>query len=366
MGAAQYSAMNRAPNLKRALQAAVFNTAIAVGITVFGEYDLLSNLVFSQCIGLSIWALIDTAQFKLIKDYDTQWRRLFWIVPAAVVLGYLFGTTLAGVLLPAHSILQLFTQSGPLPGKLPGYLFISLAAGGVITYFFLSREQLASTREAMARTLAQAEAAQRQAAESQLKLLQSQLEPHMLFNTLANLRALISIDPPRALDMLDHLNAYLRATLAASRATLHPLQTEFDRLRDYLELMSVRMGPRLQYTLDLPPELARLPVPALLLQPLVENAIQHGLEPKVAGGRITVLARLNHEMLILEVSDTGVGFAPDNTPKGFGLTQVKERLATLYGTQGTIEFIAIDAYTTSARVTFPYESVTPCQPNPAH
>ena len=91
--------------------------------------------------------------------------------------------------------------------------------------------------------------------------------------------------------MLDRLIAYLRATLAASRATTHPLQAEFDRLRDYLELMAVRMGPRLRYTLDLPPELATQPVPTLLLQPLVENGIRHGLEPKVDGGSITVRAR---------------------------------------------------------------------------
>jgi hypothetical protein len=90
--------------------------------------------------------------------------------------------------------------------------------------------------------------------------------------------------------MLDHLIAYLRATLGASRATLHPLADEFARLRDYLELMAVRMGPRLAYTLDLPEALREVPVPPLLLQPLVENAIRHGLEPQVAGGHITVRA----------------------------------------------------------------------------
>ena len=112
----------------------------------------------------------------------------------------------------------------------------------------------------------------------------------MLFNTLANLRALIGVDPPAAQHMLDRLNAYLRATLNASRATQHPLSAEFARLADYLELMALRMGPRLQVTLDLPDALADVPVPPLLLQPLVENAIQHGLEPRVQGGALTVRA----------------------------------------------------------------------------
>lgn len=90
------------------------------------------------------------------------------------------------------------------------------------------------------------------AAEARLKLLETQLEPHMMFNTLANLRVLVATDPPRAQEMLDHFIAYLRATLGASRAALHPLADEFARLQDYLALMAVRMGPRLDYTLELP------------------------------------------------------------------------------------------------------------------
>jgi LytS/YehU family sensor histidine kinase len=181
----------------------------------------------------------------------------------------------------------------------------------------------------------------RHADEARLKLLETQLEPHMLFNTLANLRALIGVDPVRAQGMLDHMIAYLRATLSASRTATHSLQAEFDRLQDYLELMGIRMGPRLAFTLDLPPDLAQHPVPALLLQPLVENSIQHGLEPKVEGGRITVSARREGEQLVLEVADTGVGPSDASEGgKGFGMTQVRERLATLHGTAASIDFCA--------------------------
>ena len=341
--------MRSHPTLQRSLQSAVFNTAIALGITAFGEHDFISNLVYSQCIGLSIWLLVDLGQYKLIPNYATQWRRLFWLVPLCVLVGYLAGTGLAGKLLAHPGYTYWIDQ----PRKALGFLVVSLAAGGVITYFFFSRLQLANAREEMARTQAQAEAAQRQAAEFQLKLLQSQLEPHMLFNTLANLRALIAHNPEQAQHMLDHMVAYLRATLSSSRTTLHPLQTEFDRLRDYLELMSVRMGPRLRYVFDLAPELAHLPVPALLLQPLVENAIAHGLEPKIEGGSISVQARREGATLVLEVHDTGVGLPAAQCPSGFGLTQVRERLATLYGPQGTLEFIATCAGNTLVRVTFP-------------
>jgi LytS/YehU family sensor histidine kinase len=133
--------------------------------------------------------------------------------------------------------------------------------------------------------------------------------------------------------MLDRLIAFLRATLNASRVQQHPLATEFERISDYLALMAIRMGPRLTVTLDLPEALRALPVPPLLLQPLVENCIKHGLEPKVAGGRIDVSARIEAGFLLLAVRDTGLGLsaAGDSSGSHFGLAQVRERLATLYG-----------------------------------
>ena len=170
-----------------------------------------------------------------------------------------------------------------------------------------------------------------------MKLLESQLEPHMLFNTLANLRVLIALDPPRAQAMLDQLIAFLRATLSASRVGRHALGAEFSRLADYLALMQVRMGARLQTRLDLPDALATAPVPPLLLQPLVENAIRHGLEPAVAGGRIEIGALRDGGMLVLRVRDTGVGLAaPAGEGTRFGLQQVRERLATLYGERASL------------------------------
>jgi sensor histidine kinase YesM len=123
------------------------------------------------------------------------------------------------------------------------------------------------------------------------------------------------------------------------------------------------MGPRLHYTLDLPPELAELPVPALLLQPLVENSISHGLEPQVDGGSITVQARREGTQLVLEVSDTGIGLGAasnsgNGTPggTGFGLAQVRERLATEYGAQAALNFVASGAGGTRATITFPCET----------
>lgn len=325
------------------------NTVIAVGITLFGDHGLWNNLVYSQCIGLSIGAAIDVGRYVFIQDWRTQQRRLVAIVPLGVLVGFFFGNFLGDLLLGGNAVHYWVVS----PHKAWGMLFLSLVAGTVLTHEFVSREILALERE-------EAETARRQASEAQLRLLETQLDPHMLFNTLANLRALITLDPPRAQTMLDHMIAYLRATLSASRSDTgrpHTLADEFARLQDYLELMAIRMGPRLQFSLELPEALRAEPVPPLLLQPLVENSIQHGLEPKVEGGSIRVSATRQGALLHLEVEDTGLGLPPaDHHRPGFGLQQVRERLRTTFGAQGTIKTGAASAGGTRVSITFPFKT----------
>ncbi len=333
--------------LAHLLPALVLNSAIALGLTVFGEYDYANNFIYSQCIGLSIGVLIHQGRRWLIRDWATQWQRIVLIVPVASVVGFLLGSALGDGVSGGDSV----SQWARHPRQAWGLVSLSLVIGAVLTYFFVSRSQLAKERE-------RAQAALRHAAESRLKLLETQLEPHMLFNTLANLHALIGTDPTRAQHMLDRLVSYLRATLSGSRRAQHPLQAEFDLLRDYLELMSVRMGPRLQFTLLLPADLADLPVPPLLLQPLVENAIQHGLDPQIAGGLITVQAQRKGTQITLAVTDTGAGYtAPATAHDGFGLTQIRARLADTYGDQGALELVATHAGGTRASITFPCELI---------
>lgn len=338
------------PILRRGLQAAGLNCVIALALSLAGGQPLAANLLYSQCIGLSIWALIDLGRLVLVRHWSRQRHRLLLIVPASVVLGYGFGLWLAGTLRGEPSLAMTLAN----PGKALGLLTMSLAAGVALTSYFLSREQLAHERERTTQ-------AQRQATEAQLKLLQTQLAPHMLFNTLANLRALIGTHPERATDMLDRLVAYLRATLQASRATTHPLQAEFDRLQDYLALMAVRLGPRLAFTLDLPAALAHQHVPTLLLQPLVENSLQHALEPHIQGGRITVSAQQQGAQLVLQVHDTGTAADPmalsGTDATGFGLRQVRERLATRYGSAASLHFSTPAQGGLLASLTLPIDAI---------
>jgi sensor histidine kinase YesM len=210
--------------------------------------------------------------------------------------------------------------------------------------------------------------------QAQLMLLQSQLEPHMLFNTLAHLRALIGQDTARAHAMLDHLNDYLRTTLQATRLpmhqALHPLGDEFSRLGDYLSLMAIRMGPRMSFELDLPPALATASVPRFILQPLVENAIRHGLEPQVSGGRIEVQARAEGAQLLLTVRDNGLGISElaladaarplqaDGTQAGpsWGLSHVRQRLHTLYGERAGMHISPVASGGTCVVLTLPFNN----------
>ncbi len=309
-------------------------------------------VLYSVFIGTITWTIVDLGRHLFPSAAETGWPTGIaglLLVLGGIVCGYVIGTMIADRL----CVLYQFYPAGPSPNKqaeLRSSLLITALAGIAGCYYFYSINKSAYLQRKMSE-------AHQHANEARLKLLETQLEPHMLFNTLANLRALIAVDAPRAQQMLDHMIAYLRATLNGSRTATHSLQAEFDRLQDYLELMAIRMGPRLTFSLELPPELAQHLVPALLLQPLVENCIQHGLEPKVEGGRITVSARHEGDQLVLSVADTGVGTSgAPATGKGFGMSHVRERLAALHGPAARLDFAGTDSGGACSVIRLPFDS----------
>jgi signal transduction histidine kinase len=316
--------------LRHALQIVAANAFAAGFLALVHGGPFLTTLVYSECIGLSCWALVELGRLVLPLDADGAWPRGPWLVGLmafAFLAGFGGGITLADALVGESSWPVLLSE----PRALARNVAMTFVFGTGISGWFFIRSR-AAVHEARA---AQVAAALHEATRARLAALQSQLEPHMLFNTLANLRALIAADPARAQAMLDRLIDFLQATLAASRVAAHPLADEFARVADYLALMQVRMGERLRTRLELPPALARMPVPPLLLQPLVENAIKHGLEPRRAPGELVVSAAIDGGALVLAVDDNGVGLAAvpaaAGGPGGFGLTQVRERLRALHG-----------------------------------
>jgi len=346
---------------RRAALVGAVSTVVALLITaIFGD-SFGDHWVYSICVGLSCWFFIEVVRQTVFRWAKQRAARrglkhsmfvpLRWLVPWVVVsavLGYevgmVFGNALLGKEAPG---LGMFADN---PRAMAVILIITIFSTLGVTLWWVACARLAESER-------RAEAAQRVASETQLKLLEAQLEPHMLFNTLANLRVLIAVDPERAQAMLDRLIGFMRTTLSASRSDLQPLADEFARASDYLALMAIRMGPRLAVKIDLPHELRELPVPPLLLQPLIENAIKHGLEPKVQGGRIEVAARRDADSLVLTVRDTGVGLSHEaaTAGTGFGLRQVRQRLATLFAdrAQAALEPAADVDGGTVARIVLP-------------
>ena len=248
--------------LRHGMQVVAFCCVVAVFTTmIWTGSSYPRQLVHSLSIGMVTWSTIEfgrllfaTEHCHLASDgtrgWPKGWRGIV-LSAAGIAAGFFVGTWVARTLLGEGAR---YPQRDVYLG-----LLVTAAAGAVASFYFHARGQAASLQAAKA-------AAERDATEAHLRLLQSQLEPHMLFNTLANLRALIGVDPAAAQIMVDRMNDYLRATLNASRATSHPLHAEFARLSDYLALMAIRMGPRLRVTLDLPQELRDLPVPPLHLR----------------------------------------------------------------------------------------------------
>jgi sensor histidine kinase YesM len=312
------------------LLSVIFNTGIAAMLTAVGFGGGIGvNLVYSQCIGLLVWLLADGGRRLLWPNGKPPLGPMSMLVIASMLLGSFGGTTLASFLLGHPRGVDTYMTS----------LLITAAAGFIGSLYFWEREKVAGLEAEAAQEESRSAVIERQVAEARLKLLQAQIEPHFLFNTLANLRALIPLDPARAQAMLDHLDGFLRAALAAARREQNTLGDEFSLLRDYLEILKIRMDKRLSYRLDLPEALAGALLPPMLLQPLVENAVKHGLEPSVDGGEVAVSARAGGGMITILIADTGSGARGNSNPgTGLGLAHVRERLAAAYGNRASLQF----------------------------
>jgi LytS/YehU family sensor histidine kinase len=216
-----------------------------------------------------------------------------------------------------------------------------LVMGLCVSLFFLLTIREARARAAILKAEADRNLLSKQAVEAELKLMQAQVEPHFLFNTLASVQFLTETDPPKAGQMLGHLLEYLRAALPQLRSDSTTLGQETDLAQAYLSIMQMRMGPRLAFAINVPGELRTHPLPPMLLMSLIENAIKHGLEPRAEGGTVRVEARRAADRLAIAVIDDGQGLA-DKIGNGVGLTNLRARLKALYADRArfTLEEVA--------------------------
>ncbi len=216
-------------------------------------------------------------------------------------------------------------------------VFIPLFIVLVIAKVYIGRSKRALAFADQKGQEAELSNANRQVTEARLQALQAQVEPHFLYNTLANVQALTEVDPPAANQMVGHLIQYLRASLPKMRETSSTVGQEIERVRAYLNILKMRMGARLDFAIEVSDDLLSAPFPPMMLPSLVENAIKHGLEPQREGGRIDIIVTriftVSGDRIRLEVKDTGRGLSdtPTQAGGGVGLSNLRERLAGLYG-----------------------------------
>jgi signal transduction histidine kinase len=259
----------------------------------------------------------------------------------AMLAGVAVGSFVGSLVWFAAIGMGTFRWSYLVPQWWPALIYGVLTCGALMVRDFVRSERAIAVRAQQAMERQRQESA-KQAAEAQLRLLQAQIEPHFLLNTLANVRSLIKRDGDRARDMLDHLSDYLHVALPRMRQSHSTLEREVALSTSFLSIMQIRMGSRLRYSVHLGEGTSELRFPPMLLQTLVENSIKHGLEPSAEPGEILIAADITAspagDRLLVRVADTGIGFGRANTGgTGIGLINIRERLHSLYGPEATLE-----------------------------
>lgn len=281
-------------------------------------------------------ALLLLLVFSAAGHWSVRWAPRWLVQVVAVMLSAPLATYV--VYLPAvqGQVFEVLRHEGRLSG------FVLITGTVLLVAPLLALGALYRERDAQARNQAltfelERSQLERQALDARLRLLHAQIQPHFLFNTLANVQALVESGSAQASPVLRSLIAYLRAAMPRLGDEDATLGNEVALVRAYLELMLMRMPDRLGFEIDVPAELNGLRFPAMALLTLVENAIRHGVDPAEQGGRILVSARREADGLLqLTVADTGVGMR-ENAAPGTGLANLRERLTMFYGAGAQLE-----------------------------
>jgi len=327
--------------------------------------SVLRNLLFTAILCAIVIAVI--VLFSLGMGHRITWKMLAEVATFSLLIGYtqhylykititlarrrqrlaplLMHPMMLGVALPIAAIYVGYVLAvSLLTGTLwlnvsenwRGFVFascVTIAIGWLLWEAIEATRKKEVERRERAELQANVDRAERERTTAELKALRAQVEPHFLYNTLSNVVSLIEREPATAKYMTERLIGYLRHTLDASRRENATVGDELAIIADYLEILRLRMGERLWYEVAADDATRALPLSPMLLQPLVENAIKHGLEPKIEGGRITVSAVVQDGRLNIVVEDTGLGFgvATDTAGSGSGLANVRGRLKAIYG-----------------------------------
>ncbi len=327
---------------------------IAVGVFREGGIEptlILVSLLFGNVVGFTVLISMIVLSPRL-RTVGTVARAA--ILGLALFAGSIAGTALVLYFFPLFVLRDL--RQALAIGTINGIL--ALLVGGVVHVYEGLRWRLAeSLREVEEVRLAEARLKE-QAARAELAALQARINPHFFFNTLNTISALVEEDPARAGEIVETLAGLFRYTFKAAATGPVPLAEELQFVRGYLSIEKARFGERLRVIHEIEPAALSLKVPGLVLQPLVENAVGHGIAPVGKGGTVRIAARVAGNTLLVEVGDDGAGLAHgprDSIKEGHGLDNVRQRLATLYGGNATLELAPAPGGGTVARLRVPIE-----------
>lgn len=308
---------------------------------------LFVRMVFVGCIQLLVFGLFERRPARLprwLARWALQVAAVALVVPFAVAVVYsltTFGDTV-------H-----WTRDEDRMGG-----FGLLTGAGILLTPWIAMSALyrhisdEAQRQALAFDLERSEY-ERNALDARLRLLQAQVEPHFLFNTLANVRELVESGSPQASTVLGSLIAYLRAAVPRLHEPASTMGQELELVRAYLEVMHMRMPDRLQFTLHADDEALALNCPSMTLLTLVENAVRHGIDPSEEGGRIEVNVRVHGGRCRAQVIDTGVGMQQAGAAQGTGLSNLRERLQLAFGSEAQLRLSALQPRGVCAEIEFP-------------
>ncbi len=287
-----------------------------------------------------LFFLIGLAIIPVLSPNASLARKLIHIAVlapiAAVFIAILIGATLDRYY--GNDLRQTFYlrfQATLIAGLSAGLLYAAIAAA--IVYLRAQRVAIANRRLSVEINESDV---QRQLTETRLRLLQAQIEPHFLFNTLASAQQLSQKGAPDAAKLIGHLVRFLRMSIPSMREDRGALKRELAQVAAYLSIMQTRMGERLAFAVHADPEVENFALPPALVMTLVENAIKHGIEPSAVGGRIDVSAERVDQCVVISVRDTGVGFTSTESSEiggGLGLSNIAQRLQAIYGVDARVK-----------------------------
>ena len=323
----------------------------ALGLLLSLAYLIPVYVVIARAV---IVGLIAMLAFGIVEQWPARlpaWAAR-WVVQLVAMVAVMPLAALAAYWITAGGNPEISKDAD----KASGYFL--LLFGGVLFAPWIAVTALVRQRDAFARDQALAfelerSELERQALDARFRLLQAQVEPHFLFNTLANVQALVDTGAPQASQVLKSLIEYLRAAVPRLQEGATTLGQELQLVRSYLELMHMRMPDRLQFALSIDDAAPALQCPPMTLLTLVENAVRHGVDPSEQGGRIDIEARVREGRCTLRVRDTGVGLRPASKGLGTGLASLRERLQLAFGEAANLQLSEVAPHGVCAELSFP-------------